>query len=195
MVMFWPQPSRHRVALGARPVSDALAVRSGRVIALRYAAADAQHLVALRALFPLVATDAATAWAHLTVPGSYAGHPMGPFAFDETSHTAMIRNFAAQTNPVPLTYEHPRYDDGQPKPAAGWVHDLEVRDGGLWGRCEFTARAADLIRAGEYRYTSVVVALDSKDRKTGKPIGAELIEVALTNTPFVDGQTPLALAA
>jgi len=153
-----------------------------------------QRSVAFRSMLPLVAKDSANTWVHLTVDGTYEGHHAGSFTFDRSTSEELIANFNSQKNPIPLTYEHPRYDDGQPKPAAGWVHELEHRDGGLWGLCEFTSRAAQMCRDGEYKFTSVVVVFDSTDRVSGEPVGAELIEVALTNRPFIDGQKPIALS-
>ena len=152
------------------------------------------RVVVLRSMLPLVAKDAAKTWVHFTIDGEYEGHPAGAFSFDPEVHGQILANFERQANPIPLTYEHPKYDDGQPKPAAGWVHSLELRTDGLWGLCEFTARAAEMIRAGEYRFTSVVVSFDSTDRKSGEPCGAEMFEVALTNTPFIDGQEPIRLS-
>lgn len=153
-----------------------------------------RRVVYLRAQLPLIAKDAAKAWVNFTIDGDYEGHADGAFSFNRQVNSDIIKNFNEQKNAVPLTYEHPRYDDGQPKPAAGWVHELKWKDGGLWGLCEFTKRSADMIRAGEYRFTSVVVDFDSTNRVTGKPCGAELFAVALTNTPFIDGQKPIALS-
>lgn len=159
------------------------------------ALAPTQRAIGFRALLPLVSDKAKRAWVHFTVDGTYEGHPSGPFKFDRAVNQQLIRNFEAQANPIPLTYEHPNYSDGQPKPAAGWVHELVARGDGLWGLCEFTDRSAEMVRAGEYRFTSVVVLFDSTDRKTGEPIGAELLEVALTNRPYIDGQKPIALTS
>lgn len=44
--------------------------------------------------------------------------------------------------------------NGQPAPAAAWIKDVFVRDGAIWGRIEWTDRAAAMIRAREYRYFS-----------------------------------------
>lgn len=56
-----------------------------------------------------------------------------------------------------IDYEHQTdhtSENGQPAPAAGWIRELDVRGGALWGRVEWTAKAAASIAAREYRYIS-----------------------------------------
>ena len=53
-----------------------------------------------------------------------------------------------------IDYEHAndlKECAGQPAPAAGWIKDVEARPDGIWGRVEWTARAAAMIKAREYR--------------------------------------------
>ena len=141
-----------------------------------------------------MADGAETTWIQVAVEGSWDGHPMGAFEFTPDVFASILRNFDAQSNPVPLTYEHPDKSSGQPIPAAGWIHSLEVRGEALWAEVEFTKRSAEMVRAGEYKYCSVVVWFDSEDRATGDDIGPELLEVGLTNTPFLDGMEPITLS-
>lgn len=143
--------------------------------------------------------DKRTSWVEFAYEGQWQGHASGPFVFDRDVFARILENFARQTNPITLTYEHPSaYDLGQPVPAAGRIHQLEVREGDdgaeLWGLVEFTPRAAEMIRAGEYLYTSVVVDFASIDRSTGDEVGPELCQVGLVNDPFLDGQTPIRLS-
>lgn len=154
------------------------------------------NVFALRSRLGLVSLDASSDLrdAHLFTFGEWNGHANGAFEFTPEVAQKMIANFEAQANPVPFTYEHD-FVPGQPRPASGWVQSLEIRDNGLWAKVEWTAKAAEMIRAGEYRYCSVVVDFESTDRKTGEDIGPELLEVGLTNTPFVDGQEPLAASS
>lgn len=152
-------------------------------------------LVRLRARLPLVSDSSAKAWIDLAYIGEWKGHPAGDFAFTESIFQNIVDRFNAQHNPIPLTYEHPEKDGGQPVPAAGWIHDLKIVNGHLLGLTEFTDRAASMVKTGEYRYCSVVVDFDSIDRRSGESKGAELFEVGLTNTPFLDGQQPIQLSA
>ena len=159
----------------------------------------AGRTAAFRARLSLL-EGARTSWVQMARAGEFRGHPAGPFVLDERVFRDVVRNFERQRNPVPVTYEHPAYDgDGQPIPAAGWVLSIEVRgsgdDASLWGEVEWTPRAERMIRDGEYRYCSVVIVFDSIDRETGEEIGAELLELGLTNVPFIDGMEPIRLSA
>jgi phage I-like protein len=61
---------------------------------------------------------------------------------------------------IPIDYEHQTINadvNGQPAPAAGWIKALEARDDGIWGRVEWTKKAASMIAAKEYRYISPVM--------------------------------------
>lgn len=151
--------------------------------------------VRLRARIDLVDANASKTWIHCAITGTWEGHPSGPFTFDRNVFNRIVANFKAQKEPAPLTYEHPNYDgNGQPIPAAGWIHALEVRSSGLWAQVELTERAAEMVRKGEYRFCSVVVAFDSTDRVTGEEIGPELYEIGLTNQPFISGLQPIHLS-
>ena len=97
-----------------------------------------------------------------------------------------------------IDYEHQSMKAGTgPAPAAGWVQKLSIVDGKngaeLWATVEWTEKAAQMIRAGEYKFCSPVIDWESTDRKTGKSVGAELLNLALTNNPFLDGHKPIEL--
>ncbi len=80
----------------------------------------------------------------------------------------------------PIDYEHQTYlsaDNGQPAPAAGWIKEVFVREGAIWARVEWTARAKAMIEAGEYRYISPVLMHD----RAGKVL--MIRAAALTNDP------------
>ena len=64
---------------------------------------------------------------------------------------------ASKRRPVFGDYEHAsEWTMGEPAPASAWVKELEVRDGAVWGRVEWTDKARDMIQAKEYRYISPV---------------------------------------
>lgn len=50
-----------------------------------------------------------------------------------------------------------------------------------------------MIREHKYRTCSPVIKFKARDRVTNKPIGADLLSVALTNDPFLDGLHPIQL--
>ena len=153
----------------------------------------AGRMLALRARLPMIAADSAKAWIDVAMPGTWEGHPAGPFTLTRETFESVLAAFNAQANPIPLDYNHQSVSGGE-APAAGWVHKMELRgDGHLWAFVEFTDRAAERVRAGEYRYCSPVFLFDAPDRKTGEPVPCDIHSIALTNTPFLDGQQPIAL--
>lgn len=88
----------------------------------------------------------------------------------------------AVNRPLPVDWEHAtehRAPTGQEAPAAGWVEQLELREGAIWGRVEWTPRAANQVRDREYRFVSPVFTYG---RAAPNPI-SRIENVALTNTP------------
>lgn len=91
-------------------------------------------------------------------------------------------------------YEHQTLrakQNGQPAPASAWFGELEWREGdGLYAiNVRWTAAAASMIAADEYRYISPVFIYDRNGNITG------LINAALTNTPALDNMEEVLLAA
>ena len=81
-------------------------------------------------------------------------------------------------------------------PAAGWINPRSlvwVESGpepGLYAEVKWTAKAAEMIAADQYRYLSPVFTYD---KTTGEP--SDLLNVALTNFPAIDGATAAAALA
>ncbi len=128
------------------------------------------------------ATAAAPEWIELLPAGVFYGRDgRGPFRLDDP--TAVIASTTAlQMNAgLPIDYDHATdfgAPEGRPAPAAGWIRELEVRSGAVWGRVEWTARAASSIVAREYRYVSPVFQFDPKDG-----VVTRLLRAGLTNNP------------
>ena len=164
--------------------------------ALRLARAPKARLFALRDKIRLLSDGSPRAWIQVTLQGQWSGHHAGKFSFDSKTVGQIVHNFGKQENPIPLLFGHPDYQaDGQPVPASGWATELEMRsDGELWALAEFTERAAEMVRAGELKFTSAVIDFNSKCRITGEPVGAELLEIGLVNRPFIDGMKPMELS-
>jgi phage I-like protein len=134
---------------------------------------------------PTSAADTAAAapeWIELLPAGVFYGRDgRGPFRLDDP--TAVIASTSAlQMNAgIPIDYDHATdfgAPEGRPAPAAGWIRELEVRGGAVWGRVEWTARAASSIVAREYRYVSPVFQFDPKDG-----VVTRLLRAGLTNNP------------
>ena len=131
---------------------------------------------------PADTTAAAPEWIELLPAGVFYGRDgRGPFRLDDP--TAVIASTTAlQMNAgVPIDYDHATdfgAPEGRPAPAAGWIRELEVRAGAVWGRVEWTARAQSSIVAREYRYVSPVFQFDPKDG-----VVTRLLRAGLTNNP------------
>lgn len=104
----------------------------------------------------------------------------------------LIAKLNARKNDLLIDYEHQSLltrMNGQPVIAAGWFKQMEWREGsGMWLKpVDLTNKAKGHIQNDELRYTSPVFTYDTK---TGEIL--EIISVALTNTPAVDGMAALA---
>lgn len=96
--------------------------------------------------------------------------------------------------PPVIDYEHQtlhKEANGQPAPAAGWIHGLRWLDGkGLYAEVELTQRARELVAAGEYRYFSPVFEYA---KSTGDVV--RVLMGALTNHPAIHGMDAINLMA
>lgn len=163
---------------------------------LGYTLKSNRRALVLRFALPMVAPDAAKSWIQIASEGEWKGHPSGPFQLTTKLFQNIAQEFATQVNPRPIDYNHSEMEppNGQPKPAAGWIHDVQVRGDGLWALVEWTSLAAGMIRSGEYRFCSAVFLWNQPDRKTAEIQPAVLFNAALTNVPFLDGQKPITLS-
>jgi phage I-like protein len=133
---------------------------------------------------PASGEGAATApeWIELLPAGVFYGRDgRGPFRLDDPA-AVIASTTALQMNAgLPIDYDHATdfgAPEGRPAPAAGWIRELEQRGGAVWGRVEWTARAASSIVAREYRYVSPVFQFDQKDG-----VVTRLLRAGLTNNP------------
>ncbi len=125
---------------------------------------------------------AAPEWIELLPAGVFYGRDgRGPFRLDDPA-AVIASTTALQMNAgLPIDYDHATdfgAPEGRPAPAAGWIRELEVRGGAVWGRVEWTTRAASSIVAREYRYVSPVFQFDPKDG-----VVTRLLRAGLTNNP------------
>lgn len=112
---------------------------------------------------------------------------------------AVVDAFSANRAPLPIDYEHAtelRGPKGEEAPAAGWIESLELRDGAIWGRVEWTPRAAEMVKAREYRFYSPAFLHSEAGVVTA------LSSVGLTNKPNLEvpslnrnQETPMSLTA
>lgn len=113
---------------------------------------------------------------------------------DAALATEVIARHAARGQPSVIDYEHQtlhKEKNGQPAPAAGWLHGLRWIEGrGLFGEVEWTEDAKAQISAKQYRYFSPVFEYS---RPEGHVLAIHM--GAVTNHPGLHGLEPLSLLA
>lgn len=119
-------------------------------------------------------------------------HDCPCWRMDAAVAARLIAAADARQTPYVLDYDHASLtaaSTGARAPAAAWWHSLEWVEGvGLFGvGVEWTAAAADMVAAGEYRFVSPVF---SYDPATGAVVA--LINAGLTNNPALDGLADVA---
>lgn len=104
----------------------------------------------------------------------------------------MVAEANLRSNDYVIDYEHQTQlseKNGQPAPAAGWFHRLEMRNDGLYiTDARWTDDARRMIEAQKYRFVSPVFAFD---KTTGEV--QRLVSLGLTNDPGLHGLTDLAV--
>lgn len=125
------------------------------------------------------------------IPAGRTETTKGLLVLDEGSWPQILRHMERRGVDIVVDYEHNSTVEGAEAPAAGWIRNpdgLEMRDGELWGKVDWTPRARKHIEDREYRYLSPLVTIELSSRRA-----VALKSVGLTNTPAINNQ--LALAA
>ncbi len=87
--------------------------------------------------------------------------------------------FAARAQDLVLDWEHASERGWGEAPAAAWITEVQVRDGGaIWGKTQWTASGAGSVQSRDYRFISPAFLVDPD---TGEIL--ELTSAALTNRP------------
>lgn len=117
----------------------------------------------------------------------------GHWFMDAAIAAQVIARAAERKTDFVIDYEHQTLNsekNGLPAPAAGWIKGigLEWREGhGLFAtEPDWTQKGSDYIESREYRYLSPVFTYDTR---TGAVL--ELLHIALTNFPALDGMDSL----
>jgi phage I-like protein len=120
-------------------------------------------------------------WIELLPAGDFAGRDgRGPFRLGNPAAVIAATDDLRMAAGLPIDYDHATdfaAPSGRPAPAAGWIHDIEVRDGALWGSVEWTSHGRTAVVTREYRYISPVFEY-SEDGEVQR-----LLRAALTNNP------------
>lgn len=102
-------------------------------------------------------------------------------AFTLTNPEAVIDAFRANEADLPVDFEHStqvKGANGEPAPAIGWIKDMDVRDGAIWAKVDWTEAGREAIAAREYRYVSPVFHFI---QTVGDIV--EMVSAGLTNQP------------
>jgi phage I-like protein len=120
-------------------------------------------------------------WIELLPAGEFTGRDgRGPFRLSSPAEVIRATDALRMEAGLPIDYDHATdfaAPAGRPAPAAGWIRAIEVRDGSLWGRVEWTRHGAAAVATHEYRYVSPVFEYSKSGEVT------RLLRAALTNNP------------
>ncbi len=122
-------------------------------------------------------------WIHLMTPGQLRTNDGRSFLLEDPAK--VVRNSQDRLRTMVIDYEHQTdlaEKNGQPAPAAGWIKELAVRTDGIWGRVEWTDKAAGMIRSREYRYLSPTFTCS---KAAPHRVGV-ILRAALTNDPALE---------
>ena len=121
-------------------------------------------------------------WIQLIPAGSFHGRDgRGPYQLSNPDAVIAATMALRMRAGIPIDYDHATdfgAPQGNPAPAAGWITEFAIRNGAIWGRVEWTERAAAAIRAHEYRYISPVFQYSPSDGTITR-----LLRAGLTNNP------------
>ena len=131
-------------------------------------------------------------WIEL-IPASKFSAVDGRGPFENSDPDSIIAASVAKMPQVGLVLDYDHSTDlaapeGRPAPAAGWLKQFKVERGAIFARIEWTADAAEALKAKKYRYVSPVFE-HSKDGKV-----EHILRAALTNNPALINLPALASA-
>lgn len=118
-------------------------------------------------------------WVQLTPAGPHLQGIDGR-SWSMSDPQALVDKFKAENQTLPIDISHStefKAPKGEEAPAVGWITDLEVRAGAIWGRVDWNEAGANAIASRAYRYLSPVFWFD-KARNVMR-----LRSAGLTNQP------------
>lgn len=120
------------------------------------------------------------------------GRPKGGFwRLTPEQGKAMVAEAAQRSDDYLIDYEHLSLKQGARAKVAGRFKALEWRADGLYVTdARWTDEAKRMIQAGEYRFISPLFSYDQRSLEV-----LELLSIALTNNPALQGLTDLAQVA
>lgn len=119
-------------------------------------------------------------WVQLTPAGPRIAGRDGR-AWRLSDPDAIVARFRQDGKRPQIDIEHSsqlKAPHGDPAPAVGWIEDMEVRGGALWGKVEWNRTGRELVGERAYRYLSPAFRFDAATGEVKRMISA-----GLTNTP------------
>ncbi len=108
--------------------------------------------------------------------------PAGPFIRGRDGRSFGLADPVAVANrfrpPFAIDWEHAqdlRAPSGEAAPAAAWVEEVQVRNGQIWGRVDWTERGRAAVAAREYRFLSPAFTFEPATNAVVELVGAGLV--------------------
>ena len=123
--------------------------------------------------------DTAPDWIEL-VPAGENIEALDGRKFKNPDPSKVVERFNSHPIDLPLDWEHStevKAPKGDEAPAAGWIKQLEIRNGAIYARIEWTKRGSASVCSKEYRYVSPAFTYN-KDREI-----LAIASAGLTNHP------------
>lgn len=95
-----------------------------------------------------------------------------------TDPQVVLNSFRDNGAPLPIDWEHAQdlvAPQGGEAPAAGWIEELEARNGEVWGRVSWTDRGAQAVASRAYRFLSPVIVFQPATNEIVRLKGAGLV--------------------
>jgi phage I-like protein len=138
-----------------------------------------KHMVALNTLEIGGTPGAAPEWVKLLPAGPVIGRDGR--SWNNSLPLDVLGSFADLARDLPIDIEHStelKAPKGEPAPAVGWIRELDIRDGEIWGRAAWNSAGKQLVEEKSYRYLSPVIVYEPASGNI-----AGVISVGLTNQP------------
>lgn len=148
---------------------------------------SALSTAALCSAVPFASGDAVPEWINL-LPAGQVMTVDGRGPYTVASMAALIAASLQDGDKLALDENHATDKGavlGLPAPARGWIVALEEREGGLWGKVDWTPTGRQLMEDKAYKGVSPVILHDVKNR-----VG-RVLRASLTNTPNLHGLVSL----
>lgn len=128
-------------------------------------------------------------WIMLMPEGEFDHPQYGKLEFSRKKLEEFKQNFDGKVRHIDIALDQD-HDGGK---ATGWLEQLQLRDGGLWGLVRWTSLGARLLKDQIYRYFSPEFG-KFNDPESGKTFQNVIIGGALTNRPFLKNMPAVQLA-